>query len=150
MRRWAGIPALILLAACSGSLEPTQDELKKAWDARNVAPVNFKADIVAYMRSYLNDPRDVKNAAVSTPALKTLPGDPGDRIVSCVRYSSKRVSTGQYAATKTGIAVFTNGRLDRFIETPIVVQQICKDAEMIAFPELQAMGARAGTGAPTR
>lgn len=150
MRGWIGVPALLWLAACANTLEPTQDELKKAWDARNVAPIDFKADIVAYMRTYLNDPRDVKNAAVSTPALKTLPGDPGDRIVSCVRYSSKRVSTGQYAATKTGVAVFTSGRLDRFIETPVVVQQICKDAEMIPFPELQRMGARAGTGAPMR
>ena len=150
MRGWVGVPVLLWLAACASNLEPTQDELKRAWDARNVAPIDFKADIVAYMRTYLNDPRDVKNAAVSTPALKTLPGDPGERIVSCVRYSSKRVSTGQYAATKTGVAVFTNGRLDRFIETPVVVQQICKDTEMIPFPELQRMGARTGTGAPMR
>jgi hypothetical protein len=137
MRKW-GLLAACLLTGCGTNLEPTQAELKSAWEARNLTPVNYKADIVAYMRTYLNDPRNVRNAAVSTPALKTLPGDPGDRIVTCVRYSAK-TSTGQYGATKTGVAVFVSGRLDRFIETPIVVRDVCKDAELIAFPELQQM-----------
>ena len=75
----------------------------------------------------------------------------GGRIVFIgSRTASGAAGRGQYAATKTGVAVFTNGRLDRFIETPVVVQQICKDTEMIPFPELQRMGARTGTGAPMR
>lgn len=141
MRGWAGLAVVVLLTGCAHDLEPTQAELKAAWDARNVTPLNYKADIVAYMQTYLNDPTHVRNAAVSTPMVKTLPGDPGERIMTCVRYSAK-MSTGRYGATKTGIAVFVSGRLDRFVETPIVVRDICKDVPLLPFPELQQMTRR--------
>jgi hypothetical protein len=90
------------------------------------------------MRTYLNDPTGVRNAGVSPPTPKTVPGDPGERFVSCVRYTAKN-STGQYAAAKTGIAIYANGKLDRFVETPIIVRDVCKDAAFGAFPELHSL-----------
>jgi hypothetical protein len=133
------IAALVTLAACgSVDIEPTQAQLKAAWEARNVPPASYRADIVAYMRTYLNDPTNVRNAGVSVPARKTVPGDPGERIVSCVRYSAKK-SSGQYAATRTGVAVFASGKLDRFLDTPMIARDVCKDVELQPFPELQHM-----------
>jgi hypothetical protein len=138
--KWLALAAaLAVLAACgSVDLEPTQAQLKAAWEARNVPPANYKADIVAYMRTYLNDPSNVRNAGVSVPARKTIPGDPGERIVSCVRYSAKK-SSGQYGATRTGVAVFASGKLDRFLDTPVIARDVCKDIQLEPFPELQRM-----------
>jgi hypothetical protein len=142
MRRWAAaavlLPLTIMLAACGTSGEPTQADLRATWESRNVAPVNYKSDILAYMRTYLNDPSGVRNAAVAPPARKVIPGDPADRFISCVRYTAK-TSTGQYGAGKTGFAVYANGKLDRFVETPVLVREVCREAAFEPFPELQQL-----------
>jgi hypothetical protein len=128
--------ALPMLAACGTiNTEPTQAQLRDAWESTNVAPRDYKADILAFMRTYLNDPTNVRNAAVSAPARKTLPGDPGERIVSCLRYTAKK-SDGTYAAPKTGIVVYGSGKLDRFIDTAKVVKVVCENAAFEPFPEL--------------
>jgi hypothetical protein len=143
MRRWAAaavlLPLTIMLAGCGTSGEPTQADLRATWESRNVPPTNYRGDIVAYMRTYLNDPSGVRNAAVSAPARKVIPGDPADRFTSCVRYTAK-TSTGQYGAQKTGFAVYANGKLDRFIDTPVlVVREVCREAAFEPFPELQQL-----------
>ena len=60
------------------------------WDAQNVVPQNYKADLLAYFRTYLNNPEGVRGAAVSTPFLKEV--GPGERYVACVRFNPKRPS----------------------------------------------------------
>ena len=135
----AGLLILTIgLAGCGTSGEPTQADLRATWESRNVSPTNYKGDIVAYMRTYLDDPGGVRNAAVATPARKVIPGDPADRFISCVRYTAK-TSTGQYGAAKTGFAVYANGKLDRFIETPVVVREVCREAAFEPFPELERL-----------
>jgi hypothetical protein len=135
------IPALavlaipLLLAGCGTNIEPTQGELRAAWESTNVAPVDYKRDILAFMRTYLNDPSQVKDGAVSTPVRKTLPGDPAERIVSCLRYNAKK-SSGAYAGVKTGVVVYGSGKLDRFIDAPKIAQAICDGAAYEPFPEL--------------
>jgi hypothetical protein len=130
---------LPMLAACGTTdIEPTQAQLRDAWESTNVAPVNYKADIVAFMRTYLNDPAHVRNAGVSAPARKTLPGDPAERIVSCVRFNAKK-SDGNYAGNKTGIAVYGSGKLDRFVDTPIEVKAVCENVALDPFPELERL-----------
>lgn len=142
MRRCAAAAVLlslmIMLAGCGTSGEPTQADLRATWEARNVPPTNYKGDILAYMRTYLNDPTGVRNAGVTAPARKIIPGDPADRFISCVRYTAK-TSTGQYGAQKIGFAVYANGKLDRFIETPVAVREVCREAVFEPFPELQQL-----------
>ena len=142
MRRWATAVFLLILpsvlAGCGTSGEPTQADLRATWESRNVPPIDYKGDILAYMRTYLNDPTGVRNAAVTAPARKVIPGDPADRFISCVRYTAKN-STGQYGAARTGFAVYANGKLDRFIETPVVVREVCREAAFEPFPELQQL-----------
>jgi hypothetical protein len=133
--RLASIFAPLLLAACGTDIAPTQSDLRAAWENTNIAPVDYKRDILAFMRSYLNNPTQVKDGAVSAPARKTIPGDPGERIVSCVKYNAKK-SDGAYAGIKTGIVVYGSGKLDRFVDTPKVAQTVCKDAAFEPFPEL--------------
>jgi hypothetical protein len=130
--------SLLLLGACGTSIEPTQSQLREAWESSNVAPVNYKADIMAYMRTYLNDPTHVRDAAVSPPVRKTIPGDPGERIVSCLRYNAKK-SNGVYAGSKTGIVIYGSGKLDRFVEAPKLVAVVCDGAAFAPFPELERL-----------
>lgn len=129
--------ALLGLTACgTTNIEPTQAELRDAWESRNVPPVDYKADILAFMRTYLNDPTNVRDAAVSAPTRKTIPGDPGERIVSCLRFNAK-TSSGRYAGDKIGIVVYGSGKLDRFIDTPKLVKPVCEGAVLEPFPPLQ-------------
>ena len=130
--------SLLMLAACGTSIEPTQGQLRAAWENANVAPANYKGDILAFMRTYLNDPTHVRNAAVSAPTLKTVPGDPGERYVSCLRYNAKK-SDGVYAGAKTGIVIYGSGKLDRFIEVPTLVKAVCDDVALAPFPELERL-----------
>jgi hypothetical protein len=132
------ILAPLLVTACTTNIEPTQGELKAAWESSNVPPANYKADIIAFMRTYLNDPSNVRNAAVSTPALKTLPGDPGERFISCLRFNAKK-SDGVYAGNKTGIVVYGSGKLDRFVDTPKISHAVCDNVALEPFPELQQL-----------
>ena len=104
--------------------------------AHSVFPQNHRAEIVALMRTYLNDPTGVRDAFVSEPTRRTLDGV--DRYFSCVRYTAKKVG-GQYAPSKDSIVLFRGGRLERVVDTEIIARAQCKDAAYVPFPELQQM-----------
>ncbi len=123
----------LMLGGCA-SMESMNDQ-KRFEGEINVAPANYKADIIAAMRTYLNDPSNVRDAYVSEPALKGVEG--GTRYASCVRYNAKRTG-GQYAGSKDSIITFRAGRLDRIIDSPNVREQ-CKDAAYVRFPELEQL-----------
>jgi hypothetical protein len=115
---------------------PSQADLRARWDAQNVYPKNYKDDLLAYMRSYLNDPTHIRNAGIATPQLKYE--GPGDRYMVCVRYSA-RDDHGHYAGVKEGAAVYVSGRLDHFIDEKKQVEQLCKDAAFAPFPALETL-----------
>ena len=131
------LAALLLTSACSTSREPSQADLKAQWEARNIPPTNAKADILAFMRTYLNNPDGVRGAMISQPFRKTLPADPADRYLICVRYDARR-SSGNYAGPKTGAVTFVSGRLDVFYDNPReAAEALCKEAAYQPFPELE-------------
>jgi hypothetical protein len=129
----------LLLAACASqhdSLTPTQ-----------TPPSNYKADITAFLRSYLNDPTNVRDASATQPTLQRVINS--RLYVVCVRFNAKR-SDGKYAGMMDTAAIFNNGRLDRFIDlTPdetaadaeLRTQQrdLCKPLAYQPFPELEHM-----------
>lgn len=136
--RWLAIAAALLAAACGTRLEPTESELRAEWESRNVVPADYKGDLLALMRTYLNDPRNIRGASVSPPERKIVPGNPGERYVACVRYDARN-SEGRYAGMKTGAAVYVSGKLDRFLDAPREVRDLCKDVAYAPFPELQKL-----------
>ncbi|MGI8527364.1 MAG: hypothetical protein ACR2K5_14555 [Pseudolabrys sp.] len=137
--RFVAIVAVLMLAGCvSSSLEPSQADLKAQWEARNIPPLDYKSDIIALMRTYLNDPNGVRSAGVSPPQRKTVIGEPDERFITCVRFDARKTS-GDYAGVKTGAAVYVSGKLDRFLDTPRVVEALCKDAAYQPFPELERL-----------
>jgi hypothetical protein len=130
--RWLAVPVLLVLGACASNLEPSPAELEARWNAQNVFPQNYKQDLLAFLRTYLNDPSHIREAGVSQPQLKKV--GPGDRYVACVRYNARK-SGGQYAGVKDGAAIYVSGKLDRFIDGK-EVQLYCRDTAYAPFPEL--------------
>lgn len=130
------VGAALLAAGCSDDVGPSPAELQARWDAQNVAPQNYKTDLLAFMRTYLNEPVGVRNAQASRPLLKKV--GPGDRFIVCVRYRERK-SANTYAPPKDGAATFVSGKLDRFLDTPLEVAALCKDVPLEPFPELEKL-----------
>lgn len=128
--------AALALGGCATDVGPSPAELKANWEAQNIFPQNYKTDLLAFLRTYLNDPSHVRGAAVSTPQLKDF--GPAQRYMACVRYT-ERQSDGKYAAAKDGVAMYVSGKLDRFFDEPRQVRELCKDAALVPFPELEAL-----------
>ena len=123
----------LLLAGCSSDYAYQREA---SLQAHSVYPQNYRAEIIALMRTYLNDPTGVRDAYVSEPAQRTLDGV--NRYFSCVRYTAKKTG-GQYAPSRDSLVLFRSGRLERIVDTEIIARAQCKDAAYVPFPELQAM-----------
>jgi hypothetical protein len=95
-------------------------------------PEQYRAEILAYQRSYLNDPTGIRSAGISRPALKNV--GVGDRYVACVRFNAKG-PTGAYTGVREHLAIFLAGKLDQMG----VTREQCKDAAYEPFPELERL-----------
>ena len=124
----------VALAAC-GSI----DEVRSitATDDRGVAdqpfPNNYRAEILAFMRTYLNNPEKVREAAMAEPVQRTVGGRL--RYVSCLRFSV-RESDGTYREARERAVLYVDRRLDRVIEN---AGELCAGATYAAFPELEKL-----------
>jgi hypothetical protein len=148
MRRPAAARGLlgVLLATfaaggCSTDLEPTEAELKARWEAQNIFPQTYKSDLVAFLRTYLNDPSHIRGAAVSQPQRKPI--GQGERYVACVRYNVRNTD-GKYVGPKDSAVIYVSGKLDHYIDgatkdAAIRVKEFCKDAVYAPFPELERL-----------
>jgi hypothetical protein len=130
------VSAAVALGGCATETGPSASELKARWDAENVYPQSYRQDLLAFLRTYLNDPSHVRSASVSQPQLKYI--GPGDRYVACVRYNARN-SDGKYVGSKDGAAIYVAGRLDRFIDTSKDVRELCKEVAFVPFPELERL-----------
>ncbi len=133
--RFVLLLALLAVGGCASDLGPSPGELKAQWEAQNVFPQNYKQDLLAFLRTYLNDPSHIRAAGVSQPQLKTVGA--GQRYVACVRYNARN-SEGKYAGSADGAAVYVSGKLDRFLDGK-QAQPFCKDAAYAPFPELERL-----------
>ena len=139
MRRIALLMATmvaIVLGGCTTEVGPSAAELKAKWEGENVFPQGYRQDLLAYLRTYLNDPSHVRSAAVSQPTLRNV--GPGERYVACVRYNARNTD-GKYQGSKDGAAVYVAGKLDRFFDVPREVRELCKDVAYAPFPELEKL-----------
>ena len=109
--RWLMLLAVLMVGGCATDVGPSPAELKAQWDAQNVFPQNYKNDLMAFLRTYLNDPSHIRGAMVSQPQLKQA--GPGERYVACVRYNAR--VDGKYAGVKDGAAIYVSGKLDRYV-----------------------------------
>ena len=130
------VSVAVALGGCATETGPSASELKARWDAQNVFPQGYRQDLLAFLRTYLNDPSHVRSASVSQPQLKYI--GPGDRYVACVRYNARN-SDGKYVGSKDCAAVYVAGKLDRFLDTPKEVRELCKEVAFVPFPELERL-----------
>ena len=129
IHRGAAIAVLALaLAGCSmfGSKEPPAVD-------PNTFPSRYKADVAGFLRTYLNNPRGVRDAYISEPALKQVSGT--TRYVSCVRYNA-RDTRNQYQGNEEKIALFWAGGLNQFLPSQ---PEFCAGAAYQRFPEAEVL-----------
>lgn len=132
IRALAVFGALALVTACATEPAPV------LVGEPNKPPVSYRADILAYLKTYLNDPAGVREAYISEPALRAV-GGVGQRAVErytvCVRFNAKN-SIGKYEGSRDRIIAFLNGQLDTM---GLARGEQCKDANWTPFPELEKL-----------
>ncbi len=121
----------LMLGGCAGVAAMKEGERLET--EGNVAPANHRAEIVALMRNYLNDPTHVRGAFLSEPSIREFGNN--RRYAVCLRYNARK-DGGQYAGSKDSVVIFWRGRLDRIVDQG---REQCKDATYQPFPELERM-----------
>ncbi|HKG99356.1 MAG TPA: hypothetical protein VKB08_01350 [Bradyrhizobium sp.] len=131
--------ALILLlpiavAACAGGEDAREAAVTMDNGSANQAyPGNHRTELLAFMKTYLNNPVGVHEASLAEPVQRTIGGRP--RYVSCVRFSP-RESDGSYRELRERAILFVNGRLDRVVEN---TSDVCAGAVYSPFPDLEKL-----------
>jgi hypothetical protein len=85
------------------------------------------------MKTYLNNPVGVHDAAMAEPVQRVIGGRL--RYITCLRYSP-RDSDGNYREPRERAILYVDGRLDRLVEN---AAEPCAGAVYAPFPELQTM-----------
>lgn len=125
---------LVLVAMCSAALGACAFRVEEWGDrteGQQIIPVNYRSELVAFMRSYLNDPAGIRDAVIAEPVMRTVGGRL--RYVTCVRFSA-RENGNEYLPAKERAVLYVDGRLDRLVEDGA---EICAGAKYAPFPELE-------------
>jgi hypothetical protein len=124
----------IALAACASS-----DEVKSITftDDRGVTnqpfPNNYRAEILAFMKTYLNNSVGVRDAVMAEPVQRTIGGRL--RYVACLRFTA-READGSYREPRERAVLFVDSRLDRVIEN---ASEPCAGLAYAPFPDLEKL-----------
>jgi hypothetical protein len=97
----------------------------------NIPPNNYKSEVLAYLRNYLNDLSGIRDAGISVPVMRKVGNV--ERYVSCVRFSAR--TPGASASGREYLVIFLAGKLDQMGATT----DQCKDAAYQPFPELERL-----------
>jgi hypothetical protein len=124
----------IVLSACAASDDSKPITFTEDRGVSNQPfPNNYRAELLAFLRTYLNNPVGVRDAVIAEPAQRVVGGR--QRYVVCLRYSA-RDSDGGYREPRERAVLFVDGRLDRIIENGL---EPCTGAVYAPFPELEKM-----------
>jgi len=102
-------------------------------DSNQTFPGNYRAEVLAFMRTYLNNPVGVREAVMAEPVQRTVNGRV--RFVSCLRFA-ERQADGTYREARDRAILFINGRLDRVLQDS---GEVCAGVPYAPFPELEHM-----------
>jgi hypothetical protein len=124
----------IALAACAGGDDGRTVAFTDARGAANQPyPNNYRPELLAFMRTYLNNPVGVHDAVMAEPVERTVGGRL--RYVSCLRFTP-RESDGSYRESRERAIIYIDGRLDRMAEN---ASDICAGVVYVPFPEMQKL-----------
>lgn len=131
----SGVVALVALglAGCAGSNSPDLD-LSSISTSGGVQPfpANYRAELPSFLRTYLNDPRGIREAALAEPAQRNVQGR--QLYVACLRYNAQ--NGGTYTGARERAVVFVGGRLDRLIEDG---SSFCSGATYVPYPDIEKL-----------
>jgi hypothetical protein len=134
--RWLVLLFTGALGGCAAIDGPSPETVRAA----RLYPANYKAELIAHLRNFLNDPTGVRNAYVSEPVLTKIQGE--ERYVNCVRFNAKSAS-GSYRGVRDHMARYFGGKLEYFLELrPEANDDRCRGADYQPFPELEQLGRR--------
>ena len=124
----------IALAACAGG-EDSEAALNidSGGGGNQPYPDNYRTELLAFMKTYLNNPVGVHDAAMAEPVQRTVGGRL--RYVSCLRFSP-READGTYREPRERAILYVNGRLDRVVDN---ASDICAGSVYAPFPELEKL-----------
>ena len=127
--------ATLLLPLALGACLENEETRTTSFDESVVQPFPgyYRPETIAFMRTYLNDPVGVREAALAEPVQRTVGGRV--RYVSCLRFA-ERQADGTYRAPRERAILFINGRLDYVLPN---VGEVCEGAVYAPFPELEKM-----------
>ncbi len=125
----------LMLAGCgsSGGDSPGSMSFVDSTNAEQPFPANYKPEILAFLKTYLNNPAGVHEAAIAEPVQRAVGGRA--RYVACLRFA-ERQSDGSYREPHERAVVFVGGRLERIL--PNATEE-CAGAAYAAFPELEKL-----------
>jgi hypothetical protein len=123
----------LALTSCLDSEDSRSTSFLEDSNANQPFPDNYRAEMLAFMRTYLNNPVGVRDAMMADPVQRTVGGRV--RWVSCVRYSERQLD-GTYREPRERAVVFINGRLDRVAQNS---GELCAAAAYAPFPDMEKM-----------
>lgn len=123
---------LLALAACAGGEDTYFSSSRLGRGVAQPMPTNHRADIIAFMRTYLNDPSGVREAGITEPFQKDAGGL--RRYVVCLRYDARDFN-GRYVGAERA-ALFLDGRFDMMQDR---AGETCAGQAYAAFPELERL-----------
>jgi hypothetical protein len=124
----------IMLAACAAS-----DDGKPITftDDRGVSsqpfPKNYRTEVLAFLRTYLNNPVGVRDAVMAEPVERVVGGRL--RYLACLRFSAREPDS-DYREPRERAILFVDGRLDRIIDNAV---EPCAGVAYAPFAELEKM-----------
>jgi hypothetical protein len=138
LRRSAKIAAMMLLPIMLSACAAVDDSKPITFtDDRGVSaqpfPKNYRVEVLAFLKTYLNDPVGVRDAVMAEPVERVVGGR--QRYVVCLRFSP-RESDGGYREPRERAILFVDGRLDRIIENAV---EPCAGAAYAPFVDLEKM-----------
>ncbi|MDR3468712.1 MAG: hypothetical protein P4M07_22510 [Xanthobacteraceae bacterium] len=132
-QRVAALCLVLLAGGCAGTDEEPGTFMPSGKLAVQPYPDNYRADILAFMHTYLNDLQSVRGASIASPEQRMIGGR--SRYVVCLRYSA----SGQGDVASGGgerAAVFVDGRMERLIEKG---RELCTGATYTPFPDMEKL-----------
>jgi hypothetical protein len=124
----------LLLAACAGDGQSSITYTDDRGVANQPYPANYRPELLAFLRAYVNNPVGVKEAVMAEPAQRTVGGRL--RYVVCLRYNPKDTTSNNYLGVRERAVLYVDARLDRVVED---ASEICAGAAYAPFPDMEKM-----------
>ena len=124
-------PAMALLAVVLGGCSGLTYKEPPPPDP-NLYPSDYRVMVTMFLRTYLGNPRNLRDASISEPKLQPIAG--ASRYVSCVRYNEMGAEN-RYVGIVEKMAIFVEGHINQFLDA---TREQCGAAVYQRFPEAEA------------